>query len=95
MWLVNADLSLIRKCPPMMERIDSVRQARLDSKASATRKLVDTPTLFAQNAQPDTDYIAVPAVSVQRRRYIPIGFLSKDVIAGNIFQEQTCSTLED
>ena len=83
MWLVNADLHLIRKCPPLMERIDAVRQARLESKASATRKLADTPTLFAQNAQPDTDYIAVPAVSTQRRRYIPIGFLSKDVIAGN------------
>ncbi|MBO4889082.1 MAG: class I SAM-dependent DNA methyltransferase [Firmicutes bacterium] len=83
MWLVDADIALIKKCPPLMARIEDVRQSRLESKASATRKMADTPMLFAQIAQPDTDYIAVPAVSTQRRRYIPIGFLSKNVIAGN------------
>ena len=66
-----------------MERINAIREARLASKASATRKLADSPTLFAQIAQPDSDYIAVPAVSTQRRKYIPIGFLPKETIAGN------------
>ncbi|MBQ9253052.1 MAG: class I SAM-dependent DNA methyltransferase [Clostridia bacterium] len=83
MWLIGAEASTLRKCPPVMSRIEEIRQARLESKAAETRRMADTPTLFAQIAQPDDDYIAVPAVSTQRRRYIPIGFLSKDVIAGN------------
>lgn len=83
MWLLGADISILRKCPPIMERIEDVRLSRLESKAAETRRLADTPMLFAQIAQPENDYIAVPAVSTQRRRYIPIGFLSKDVIAGN------------
>ena len=83
MWLVDADLTTVKKCPPLMKRIEEIRLSRLESKASATRKMAETPTLFAQIAQPDTDYIAVPAVSTQRRYYIPIGFLSKEVIAGN------------
>ena len=83
LWLIGANPTEIRKCPPIMERLESIRKDRLSSKAEATRKLANSPMLFAQIAQPDNDYIAVPAVSTQRRKYIPIGFLSKDIIAGN------------
>ncbi len=83
LWLVGVSPAELKKYPPIMERLNEIRASRLESKAAATRKLADTPALFAQIAQPTTDYIAVPAVSTQRRRYIPIGFLSKDVIAGN------------
>ena len=83
LWLVGADPSILRKCPPILSRIEEVKKARLESSAKATRKLAETPTLFAQIAQPSSSYIAVPAVSTQRRRYIPIGFLPEDIIAGN------------
>lgn len=83
LWLVGADPSLLRKCPPILSRIEEVKKARLASPAKATRKLAETPTLFAQIAQPNSSYIAVPAVSTQRRKYVPIGFLPEDVIAGN------------
>ena len=66
-----------------MGRIEAIRLSRLDSKASATRKLADSPMLFAQIAQPNSEYIAIPAVSTQRRKYIPMGFLPADTIAGN------------
>lgn len=56
---------------------------RRNSKAEATRKFADTPTLFCQIAQPDCDYLMVPETSSERRRYIPMGFMSKDVIASN------------
>lgn len=83
LWLVDANPSEVKKCPPIMERIESIRKDRLDSKAEATRRLADSPMLFAQIAQPNNDYIAIPAVSTERRKYIPIGFLSKETIAGN------------
>ena len=83
LWLLGKNPDGYKKCTPIMNRIDEIRKARLESTAKETRKLADSPTVFAQIAQPDIDYIAVPAVSTQRRRYIPIGFLSKDVIAGN------------
>ena len=83
LWLVGANPSEIKKCPPIMGRIEAIRLSRLDSKASATRKLADSPMLFAQIAQPNSEYIAIPAVSTQRRKYIPMGFLPADTIAGN------------
>lgn len=82
-WLVGADPKLIKSCPLLLERIQKVRESRLASPAKETQQLADTPTLFAQLAQPTADFIACPEVSSQRRRYIPMMFLSKDIIVGN------------
>lgn len=84
LWLKGANPSEVAKCPMVVKRIEHVRKARSESKAAGTRKFADTPMLFCQIAQPDTDYIVVPEVSSERRRYIPIGFMSKDVIASNL-----------
>ena len=82
-WLVGADPGEIKKCPLLLERIERVKRARLESSAKETRDLASTPTLFAQLAQPKADFIAFPKVSSERRRYIPIGFLNKDIIVGD------------
>lgn len=82
-WLVGANPSLLKKCPILMKRVEGVRQVRLESPAKETQKLAETPTLFAQLNQPKGNFIAFPKVSSERRRYIPIGFLSEDVIVGD------------
>ena len=82
-WLLGASNADIRKCPSIVARVEKVRLFRLASKASATRKMAETATLFAQIAQPKGNYIAVPNTSSQRRRYIPMGFLTDYVIANN------------
>lgn len=82
-WLLNANPSDIKKCPILMSRIEKVRQARLSSPAKETQKLAETPAVFAQLNQPTNNFIAFPKVSSERRKYIPIGFLSSDVIVGD------------
>ena len=84
LWLVGADPSEIRKCPTVMKRIDAIREFRGASKAAGTRKFASTPTLFCQIAQPDSDYIMVPKTSSGKRKYIPLGFQNKDVIASDL-----------
>mgnify|MGYP005753325951 FL=1 len=84
LWLVDATPHEIKQSPYVMKRIESVREFRANSVAAGTRKFAETPTLFCQIAQPDSDYIAVPETSSERRKYIPIGFLSKNVIASNL-----------
>lgn len=83
LWLVGADPSEIIQCPGVVARINQVREERLASRAAATRALAATPTLFAQIAHPDTDYILVPRHSSERRDYVPIGFVSSEVIASD------------
>ena len=82
-WLVGADPQEIKKCPMLLKRIEGVRQARLNSPAKETQLLAQSPTLFAQLAQPNDFFIAFPKVSSERRKYIPIGFLDKDIIVGD------------
>ena len=84
LWLVDADSKLLNKCPMIKERIEKVKKFRESSKANATRKFATTPSLFCQIAQPNSDYIIVPETTSSRRRYIPIGFMNKDVIASNL-----------
>lgn len=84
LWLVNADPGEIKKCPTVMKRIEKVREVRASSKAAGTRKFAETPTLFCQIAQPDTDYIIVPKTSSGKRRYIPLNFMDKDTIASDL-----------
>jgi hypothetical protein len=69
-----------------MKRIDAVKASRLASKAPTTRAYAKHPTLFRQIAQPDSDYLAIPEVSSERRAYIPIAFLNKEVICSNKIQ---------
>lgn len=84
LWLSGANPDVIRKLPKVMERVERVRQFRLESKAATTRKFAATPTIFCQIAQPDSNYLLVPGVSSERRRYIPIGFMPKTTIANNL-----------
>lgn len=84
LWLLGANPSEIIKCPRVMERVNYVRDFRLKSVAAGTRKFAETPALFCQIAQPDTDYLMVPKVSSERRKYVPIDFMSKDVIASDL-----------
>jgi hypothetical protein len=86
LWLVNADPAKLRALPEVMKRIEAVKASRLASKALTTRAYAKHPTLFRQIAQPDSDYLAIPEVSSERRAYIPIAFLSKEVICSNKIQ---------
>lgn len=71
----------------LAEKVEAVRQFRLSSKAKTTNGYAKVPQLFAQITQPDdTDFLIVPSVSSERRKYIPIGFASSDIISSNAVQ---------
>ena len=91
-WLVNANPSLLKKCPLILERIKKVREFRLSSSRQNTLKAAETPALFGAVFECKSDYIAIPKVSSENRRYIPIDFLSKKIIPGDkLFTMQNVS----
>jgi hypothetical protein len=93
LWLKDANPSDLRSLPLVAKRIQAVKEERLESKAPSTRKYADMPTLFRQISQPDTDYLAVPEVSSERRTYIPIAYLSSNIICSNKIQFIAQATL--
>lgn len=84
LWLTGASPSEIKKCPEVMRRIEAVREMRSHSTKNATKKLANQPTLFTEIRQPNCEYIIIPSVSSENRRYTPIGFVKPDIIASNL-----------
>ena len=94
LWLVGADPEDLKKCPMIMERIKKCKEARENSVAAGIRKFAATPTLFAQRTQPvDKDFIIVPRVSSQARRYVPMGFIKAGTIVTDSVQVITDASL--
>ncbi len=82
LWLVGISPAKLRTMPEVMGRVEQVKKFRAASKAKSTR---DYPyhTLFRQVTQPDSDYILVPRHSSENRKYIPLGFFTKDEIVAD------------
>ncbi len=86
-WLKGVSPNEIKKCPLIMERVAKCKENRENSKAAGIRKFSATPTLFAQITQPEgKDYILIPRVSSNKRRYIPMAFLTAETIVSDAVQ---------
>ena len=83
LWLVNVNPILLNKCPQVKKRIQQVREYRLSSPKLATQKKAETPMLFDEVRECKTDYVAIPKVSSENRRYIPIEYLKSEIIPGD------------
>ena len=83
LWLQDANPALLRQCPLVLERINNVRKFRLKSNRESTLKAAETPTLFGAPFECKSSYIALPKVSSEKRRYIPIDYLPQGIIPGD------------
>ena len=84
LWLGDCSPAELRKMPKAMQRVEAVRQSRLASKCPGTRRIADTPRRFHVENMPETNYIVVPEASSERRKYVPIGFMSPNVLSSNL-----------
>ena len=69
--------------PHCYEIVKSVREYRLASKREQTLKAANYPNHFGLEVIPDSNFMIVPVVSSERRRYIPIGFMTPNVMCSN------------
>ena len=94
LWLKKATPLEIARSEFLSARVAAVREFRLASKAKTTNGYAKVPHLFAQLTQPDdVDYLIIPRVSSERRRYIPIGYEKGDAISSDAVQIVPHATL--
>ena len=79
LWLVGVSPSELRQMPLVMKRIQACKEDRENAPDEGRRKLAQTPHLFREQLNPETS-IVIPVVSSERRKYIPMAYLGKDVI---------------
>jgi len=83
LWLESIQPSELKSLTSIYRRVEAVRVWRSKSDRSTTKKLAATPTMFAEIRQPKTSYLALPTTSSENRKFLPIAFLSADIIASN------------
>ena len=83
LWLLNISPKVLNSLPMVKDRVIKTREFRLNSSKLATQKYADLPSLFMERRQPTDNYIIMPSHSSENRRYIPIGYVTPDIICGN------------
>ena len=102
LWLERITPAELKSMPLLLERVSKCKEKRLASPAAAIRKFAETPHLFAQRTQPkiplldnegntiwnnNINYnLLVPRVSSEKRYYVPMGYVSCDVITNDAVQ---------
>lgn len=95
LWLVSISPLELRTMPLVLERVSEVRRVREISARKNTRDAANIPSIFGEIRQPKGQYLAIPEVSSQNREYIPVGFLSNEIIASNKLYTIDGATLYD
>ncbi|MDI9497677.1 MAG: N-6 DNA methylase [Bacillota bacterium] len=93
LYLAHVPPSQLRRMPRSMERIEAVRQFRLASSRRVTRQLAERPRKFAFTNIPASEFLLIPETSSERRYYVPIGFMSPDVLASSLVRIVPNATL--
>lgn len=70
--------------PPIKDRLDRVRQFRLESTKDATVSLAQHPHRFDEVRHKDLPSIIVPVLSSERRPYLTAGFLPAGTVTTNL-----------
>jgi type I restriction-modification system DNA methylase subunit len=83
LWLKDVSPNELKHLPQVYERVQRVRAYRLKSTKAATVKKAETPALFDEIRHTGKDYLIIPEVSSERRKFLPIGYANGDVISSN------------
>jgi hypothetical protein len=83
LWLVEINPNDLKSMSLVYKRVQEVKKHRESSNRPSTNKLASTPFLFGEIRQPDAEYIAIPRVSSENRRFIPISFFQSNFIVSD------------
>ena len=83
LWITDEEIAKYRNHPEIQRRLSICEKMRKNSKKIPTQKLAETPWRFGEVRYKGSDAILIPAVSSERREYIPIGYVDKNTIISN------------
>lgn len=84
LWLGECPPNVLRQMPEAIKRVQAVREFRLASVSAPTRKLAETPTRFHVENMPKDNFLVIPKVSSERRKFIPTGFMDESTFCSDL-----------
>ena len=73
----------LRKMPYTINKLQQIKEYRLNSNSNETRRLADTPSKFHYENMPENNFLVIPQTSSGRRKYIPMGYIDKDTMCSD------------
>jgi len=86
LWIENGELNRAMEISEIKKRVLGTKKMREESPDSGTRKLASRPFQFRDRSVAKTHSILIPRVGSSRRKYIPCGFVTDNVIIGDSAQ---------
>ena len=93
LWLGDCNPKELLQLPHCLKRVENVREYRLKSKSAGTRKIAEKPTRFHVENMPKENYMVIPEISSEKRRYVPMGYMTPDVLCSNRLKLMPGATL--
>jgi len=93
LWLKDIPVNEYRSIPLVMEKIKNVKIFRENSKKHRTKEWANMPALFSEDRQPTTEFLIIPKVSSERRKYIPVAYVGPEIIVNNTVSTIANATL--
>lgn len=81
LWIDDNKLNEAMKIPPIQSRIEANRKFRLYESEDG-KMLAERAHQFREHPE-DAEKIIIPSVSSENRKYIPMGYLDRDVVISN------------
>jgi hypothetical protein len=83
-WVKDDEILLANKIKSLRLRAEKVRKIRLESPSADAVAAATRPLTFKARRQPTSTYIALPSVSSDKRKYLPIALFPPEVIVTNL-----------
>lgn len=85
-WLKGVSPEILKSSPRLKFILNEVRAFRLKSSRGKTHEMAELPYLFGEERQPTENFLLIPKVSSESRKYIPIGYMTPlDIITDKVF----------
>ncbi len=94
LWLGDCPPAELRRLPMALKRVEAVKAFRLRSKRKQTLLAALNPAHFGTEIIPAADYLVIPEVSSERRRFVPLGFCSASTLCSNLVRFMPAAKLE-
>ena len=81
LYLADASPTELRRLPQVAERVAAVRRYRASRSRESTVRMASFPTQVGVDHRLAEPFLVLPNTSSERRHYIPIGWLTPEVVA--------------
>lgn len=84
LWIYDEDLQAAMDIPPIADRIEAVRMARLASKDKSVKRMASRAHQFREMNMPEKYSLVVPSVTSENRPYLQVGYLGTKYVVTNL-----------